>query len=194
MTRRCTPGIRYDPRYEVGRQRHLHSIMAGSRIYVQRKVDLWRGRSFSCKFGLWDKLLRTDLTTAVPTLELPVYFFHGQYDYTCSYDLARQYFRRLDAPLKGFYTFERSAPHPCSKKPKRRGAFCGRTYWQDRRRSLTRRERSQVISGVSSRGLPGGQRRQSQRRADTQGLRRRPLTPPQSTSERWLGASALVCR
>jgi pimeloyl-ACP methyl ester carboxylesterase len=60
---------------------------------------------------LWDKVLRTDLSTVVPSLEIPVYF-HGRYDYTCSYDLARQYFRQLDAPLKGFYTFEHSAHSP----------------------------------------------------------------------------------
>jgi pimeloyl-ACP methyl ester carboxylesterase len=41
-----------------------------------------------------------------------VYFFHGRYDYTYSYDLARQYVRKLDAPLKGFYTFEHSAHSP----------------------------------------------------------------------------------
>jgi pimeloyl-ACP methyl ester carboxylesterase len=79
---------------------------------LSEKVNLWRGRSFSRKFGLWNKILRTDLTTAVPTLPIPVYFFHGRYDYTCSYDLAKAYFRKLKAPLKGFYTFENSAHSP----------------------------------------------------------------------------------
>lgn len=104
----------------IGTTHDMKSVVSGifipswlAREYtLKEKVSLWRGRSFSRKFGIWDKLLRTDLTTAVPTLELPVYFFHGQYDYTCSYDLARQYFRELDAPLKGFYTFERSAHCP----------------------------------------------------------------------------------
>ena len=86
--------------------------MAGQRIQSGEKINLWRGRSFSRSFGLWDKVLRTDLSTVVPSLEIPVYFFHGRYDYTCSYDLARQYFRQLDAPLKGFYTFEHSAHSP----------------------------------------------------------------------------------
>jgi pimeloyl-ACP methyl ester carboxylesterase len=104
----------------IGTTHDMKSVVGGifipswlAREYtLKEKVNLWRGRSFSRKFGIWDTLLRTDLTTAVPTLELPVYFFHGQYDYTCSYDLARQYFRQLDAPLKGFYTFERSAHCP----------------------------------------------------------------------------------
>ena len=83
-----------------------------SEYSLREKINLWRGRSFSRSFGLWDEVLRTDLSTVVPSLEIPVYFFHGRYDYTCSYDLARQYFRKLDAPLKGFYTFEHSAHSP----------------------------------------------------------------------------------
>ena len=103
----------------IGTTHDMKSVISGifipswlTREYTLReKVNLWRGRSFSRKFGLWDKL-RTDLTIAVPTLELPVYFLHGRYDYTCSYDLARQYCQKLDAPLKGFYTFEHSAHSP----------------------------------------------------------------------------------
>jgi len=41
-----------------------------------------------------------------------VYFFTGRYDYTTSFDLARDYFQQLDAPIKGFYTFEHSAHSP----------------------------------------------------------------------------------
>jgi pimeloyl-ACP methyl ester carboxylesterase len=49
----------------------------------------------------WEQIIRVDLTTTVPNLELPVYFFHGAYDYTCSYPLAEEYLRTLTAPLKG---------------------------------------------------------------------------------------------
>jgi pimeloyl-ACP methyl ester carboxylesterase len=43
----------------------------------------------------WFLIPRTDISTVVPSLEIPVYFFHGRYDYTCSYDLARKHFRKL---------------------------------------------------------------------------------------------------
>ena len=112
VTRNAQFGYRYDPRHEVGDQRHFHPIVAGQRIQPAKKINLWRGRSFSRSFGLWDKVLRTNLSTVVPSLGIPVYFFHGRYDYTCSYDLARQYFGKLDAPLKGFYTFKHSAHSP----------------------------------------------------------------------------------
>ncbi len=46
-------------------------------------------------------------------------FFHGRYDYTCSYTLAKSYFEKLKAPLKGFYTFEQSAHSPAFEEPEK---------------------------------------------------------------------------
>jgi pimeloyl-ACP methyl ester carboxylesterase len=84
---------------------------------VGEKLGLWRGRAFSRSFGLWEQIIRVDLTTTVPNLELPVYFFAGAYDYTCSYTLAEEYFRTLRAPLKGFYRFDGSAHSPILEQP-----------------------------------------------------------------------------
>ena len=78
----------------------------------REKVDLWRGRSFSQSFGLWEQFIRVDLRRVVPRLDVPVYFLEGTYDHTCSIVLAREYFRALDAPLKGFYEFDDSAHSP----------------------------------------------------------------------------------
>ncbi len=61
---------------------------------------------------MWDEVLATDLNEKVPRLELPVYFLHGIYDYTCSYPEAKAYLQQLQAPVKGFYTFEQSAHSP----------------------------------------------------------------------------------
>jgi pimeloyl-ACP methyl ester carboxylesterase len=61
----------------------------------------------------------TDLTQQVTRLEMPVYFLHGLYDYTCAYPLAKQYFEKLDAPVKGFYTFEQSAHSPMFEEPEK---------------------------------------------------------------------------
>jgi len=82
------------------------------------KVNLWRGKSFS-KAILWEKLMATDLTQHVTELDLPVYFFHGIYDYTDSYTLAKEYFAKLKAPAKGFYTFEQSAHSPIFEEPEK---------------------------------------------------------------------------
>lgn len=61
----------------------------------------------------------TDLAKQVPELKIPVYFFHGIYDYTVSYNLARDYFEQLKAPIKGFYTFTRSAHSPMFEEPEK---------------------------------------------------------------------------
>jgi pimeloyl-ACP methyl ester carboxylesterase len=53
----------------------------------------------------------------VTALDLPVYFFHGKFDYTCSYILAKDYFETLKAPVKGFYTFEQPAHSPLFEEP-----------------------------------------------------------------------------
>ena len=82
------------------------------------KVALWRGKFFSDKI-LWNKIITTDLTKEVPKIDLPAYFFHGKYDYTVSYPLAKAYLDELQAPIKGFYTFENSAHSPMFEEPGR---------------------------------------------------------------------------
>jgi pimeloyl-ACP methyl ester carboxylesterase len=81
------------------------------------KANMWRGKSQSGVSPLWNDMIATDLTIEVPELEIPVYFFGGIYDYTCSYTLARDYFDKLQAPMKGFYTFEQSAHSPLFEEP-----------------------------------------------------------------------------
>jgi pimeloyl-ACP methyl ester carboxylesterase len=106
----------------IGTTRDMKSVVTGIflpswqfREYtLGEKVNLWRGKFYSRSrdFSLWDKMQATDLTQQVTELEIPVYFFHGKYDYTCAYPLARDYFEKLKAPIKGFYTFEQSAHSP----------------------------------------------------------------------------------
>jgi pimeloyl-ACP methyl ester carboxylesterase len=81
------------------------------------KVNMWRGKSQSGVSPFWDEMIATDLTIKVPELDLPIYFFEGIYDYTCSYTLAKDYLEKLQAPLKGFYTFEQSAHSPLFEEP-----------------------------------------------------------------------------
>ena len=64
-------------------------------------------------------MIATDLTKRIQKLDIPVYFFHGKYDYTVSYLLAKVYLDELQAPLKGFYTFEHSAHSPMFEEPDR---------------------------------------------------------------------------
>ena len=60
-----------------------------------------------------------DLADRVTELALPAYFFHGVHDYTVNYQLAKDYVEALKAPLKGFYTFDRSAHSPIMEEPRK---------------------------------------------------------------------------
>lgn len=82
------------------------------------KIGLWRGKFTSMRL-LRDAVFATDLSKNVRELDLPVYFFHGIFDQTVSYTLARSYFAELKAPLKGFYTFDRSAHSPMFEEPEK---------------------------------------------------------------------------
>ncbi len=111
----------------VGTTRDMRSVISGvflptwkSREYsVREKLNIWRGKWSVSSAQLWNEVLRTDITVAVPKLDIPAYFLHGKFDYTTSYALAKAYFKQLKAPLKGFYTFEESAHSPVFEEPER---------------------------------------------------------------------------
>jgi pimeloyl-ACP methyl ester carboxylesterase len=112
-------------RLGIGTTHDMRSVITGiflpswsfPEYTVGEKVHLWRGRAFSRRFGLWEQIIHVDLTRTCTELDLPVYFFHGAYDYTCSYPLAEGYFCALRAPLKGFYRFDGSAHSPILEEP-----------------------------------------------------------------------------
>ena len=87
-------------RLGVGTTRDMRSVVTGVFVPVWRtpgytvreKIAVGRGKTFS-RGAMWDDFLATDLTATVTELKLPVYFCHGRHDHTCSYALARSYFR-----------------------------------------------------------------------------------------------------
>lgn len=113
----------------IGTTRDMNSVVTGIflpswqfREYtLEEKIKLWRGKIFSrsSDFNLWDKMHATDLTKQVTQLDIPVYFLEGAYDYTCAYPLAKEYYEKLNAPVKGFYTFENSAHSPIFEEPEK---------------------------------------------------------------------------
>ncbi|MBA4385323.1 MAG: alpha/beta hydrolase [Anaerolinea sp.] len=86
---------------------------------LAEKFNLWRGKSQSGVSPIWQEIIATDLSQKVPKLEIPVYFFSGIYDYTCSYTLAKDYLENLQAPIKGFYSFNLSAHSPLFEEPEK---------------------------------------------------------------------------
>ena len=83
---------------------------------VSEKINIWRGKYLATNTaGLRNKAALTDLTKKVQKLDIPVYFCEGIYDYT----LAKAYLEKLQAPIKGFYTFEQSAHSPLFEEPEK---------------------------------------------------------------------------
>jgi pimeloyl-ACP methyl ester carboxylesterase len=111
----------------VGTTRDITSVVRGiiwpslrsPNYTLGEKVRLWRGKFSSGVSALWDEMLAVDLADRVAELALPAYFFHGVYDYTVNYQLAKNYAEALKAPLKGFYTFDQSAHSPILEEPQR---------------------------------------------------------------------------
>ncbi|MBE2281671.1 MAG: alpha/beta hydrolase, partial [Ignavibacteriaceae bacterium] len=86
---------------------------------IPEKYNLWAGKSKSGISQNWNRIFNTNLRESKTVFKVPVYFFHGIYDYTCSYNLAKEYFKLIEAPVKGFYTFSESAHSPLFEEPEK---------------------------------------------------------------------------
>ena len=110
----------------IGTTHDMRSVISGIflpsltfREYtVREKFNLWRGKSQSGVSSIWNEITTTDLSMQFTEFEIPVYFLAGRYDYTVNYDLQRGYFMKINAPKKGFYTFENSAHSPLFEESK----------------------------------------------------------------------------
>lgn len=110
-----------------GTMQNMDSVITGiffpqinSRCYtLSEKINYWRGKAFMRSTPVYEDMLTTNLLEKSLSVEIPIYFFSGVYDYTCPYPLSLVYFNRLNAPLKGFYTFSNSAHSPLWEEPDR---------------------------------------------------------------------------
>lgn len=112
----------------VGTTRQMKSVFRDIFIPVwtcpaytlKEKMNFWMARfSFAKKTTLPQQVLALDLPRRVPAVDLPVYFLSGKHDMTVNYQLSQNYLDSLRAPVKGFYTFERSAHSPLFEEPER---------------------------------------------------------------------------
>jgi pimeloyl-ACP methyl ester carboxylesterase len=112
----------------IGTMRDMKSVFSGVFIPVwickaytlTEKINIWKSKFFFLpKTNLFDEMLLTDFTTKVSKLQIPVYFLSGKYDLTVNIDLAREYLNTLEAPVKGFYTFDHSAHSPIFEEPQK---------------------------------------------------------------------------
>lgn len=111
----------------IGTKRNMRNIVTDiflpslyfSEYTISEKYKLWASKSKSGISQNWAEMSRTNLIEIKGDFKIPVYFFHGVFDYTCSYELAKKYFDKINAPIKGFYTFEQSAHSPLFEEPEK---------------------------------------------------------------------------
>ncbi len=111
----------------IGTTHEMKSIITGLllpsftfREYtLAEKFQLWRGKARNGISVLWETSIATDLSQQVPEFEIPIYFLEGVYDYTCNYSIAKEYFEKINAPIKGFYAFENSSHSPIFEEPEK---------------------------------------------------------------------------
>lgn len=112
----------------IGTMRKMKSVFWGVFIQVwvckaytiKEKINIWVSKfTFIKKAKFIDQLFAIDIPASVPKLNIPGYFFSGQYDLTVNINLSKAYLKKLQAPIKGFYTFETSAHSPIFEEPER---------------------------------------------------------------------------
>lgn len=112
----------------IGTMRNMRSVFSGVFIPVwmcraytlKEKYNIWKSKfTFVKKARFIDELFNTDIPELVPELRIPVYFFSGNYDLTVNKDLSAAYLSKLNAPVKGFYSFSESAHSPLFEEPEK---------------------------------------------------------------------------
>lgn len=112
----------------IGSMRDMNSVISGIFFPVMKcgaytpkeKINIWVAKSFlNNHTSLNQEMFDTDLSMTLTEVEVRVYFTAGSFDYTVNYEMQKEYFDRIEAPLKGFYTFENSAHSPPYEEPSR---------------------------------------------------------------------------
>ena len=95
----------------------LKSIMLFKGYTLTEKMNYAQGSLLSLR--LFENIIEDNLFESSVSFELPVYIVQGKYDYVTSYVLAQEYVDKIDAPAKGFFTFENSAHSPNLEEPEK---------------------------------------------------------------------------
>ena len=66
---------------------------------------------------LSDELDDFDYRQSITSIDAPVFFISGEYDYNCPWELVREYCDIIDAPQKGFYKISGAAHSPLWENP-----------------------------------------------------------------------------
>lgn len=110
----------------IGTMHNMRSIFTGVFVPVwmcnaytfKEKFNIWKSKiTFLPKTNIHKETIETDFALKVNEVKVPVYFFSGIHDLTVNISLSKEYYKKLIAPVKGFYTFENSAHSPLFEEP-----------------------------------------------------------------------------
>jgi pimeloyl-ACP methyl ester carboxylesterase len=80
----------------IGSMRKMDSVISGIFLPIMRngdytlseRVNIWRSKAIILnKTDLWEKMIGNDFTKEIVSIEIPIYLFHGIFDYTVNYSL-----------------------------------------------------------------------------------------------------------
>lgn len=110
----------------IGTMHNMKSVFTGiflpvmqCRAYtLKEKINIWRGKALVKKnTTLIEDFLFVNVSSKILELKIPCYFVSGLYDYTVCWQLVKEYYKNLKAPIKGFYLFSHSAHSPMFEEP-----------------------------------------------------------------------------
>ena len=85
---------------------------------LSEKINYLKGMNFSTN-TIWDSVIVDNLFESSTIFKVPIYITQGKYDYQVSHALAREWFEKVEAPDKAFFTFEYSAHGTIIEEPEK---------------------------------------------------------------------------
>lgn len=121
----------------IGTTRDMKSVITGIffpslriKEYTQgERINFWRGKIASGKFAVTHDSSCFNAFEEIVSVKVPVYFFAGEYDYTCAYSLQKEYFKNWKLLKKSFIRLRTLLTVRFMRKRKRRQRFL-RKYFQ----------------------------------------------------------------
>ena len=79
---------------------------------IKERINIWKGKAASNSFKVTDESFNFNAFDSINSIDIPIYFFAGKYDYTCAEQLQKKYYNYINAPYKKYYLYENSAHSP----------------------------------------------------------------------------------
>lgn len=97
----------------------LKTILGAPEYTIRDIIRFVQGTVFTLE-TLWEEIIKEiDLPKDAKKFSMPVYFILGKHDYNTPFELAEEYFTKLQAPKKELIWFEKSAHSPNFEEPEK---------------------------------------------------------------------------